>query len=177
VANLPVPVLRTFQSGEVETGAYFNAFRDAVNFVINKPMAFLYQSAGQSVANNTNTAITLDATREDTYGGHSNTTNNSRYTAQVAGTYGIIGHVSWPVNATGVRALELYKNGTVYTSGNQGGPAPVTNWTAQETRITMPLAAGDYVEMFAQQASGGALTLNSGTAPYQTYMSVEWLSN
>lgn len=177
MTNLPVPSPRTATAGEYETGAFMNMLRDAINFLTNKPYAFVYQSAGQSVANNANTALSFDATVWDSYGGHSNTTNNTRYTAQVAGTYGVLCHAAWPQNSTGARQLEPFKNGTAYTSGSQLPATQSTNWTVHETYTQMYLAVGDYVEAWVVQMSGGALTANSGATPYQTYMQVEWLRN
>lgn len=175
MANLPVPVPRTFGVNEIETGGNLNSLRDALLFLLNPPQAFLYQATGQSVANAATVAVNLDGSVWDFYGGHSNSSNNSRYTAVVPGVYQVTAHSSWPTNATGARQVEVYKNGTAYNSGAQDPATQATNWSVGETTVDVFLNAGDYVEMFVQQQSGGALTLNSGTAPYQTYMQVRWI--
>lgn len=177
MTNLPVPNLRTAVAGEFETAAFMNAFRDAIRFLTNKPYAFIYQATAQTTTNAVNAVTLFDATLWDNYSGHNNVTNNTRYTAQVAGTYGVLCHASWAPNATGSRLVSPQVNTVGITSGSQIPATQVTNWTAHETYSQVFLNVGDYVEMVVDQHSGGNLALNAGTAPYQTYMEVEWLRN
>ena len=157
MANPPVPSPRTFTVSETETGGYLNTVRDALNFLLNRPVAVITQTTAQS--NSTASAITFNATTVDTYGGHSNSTNNSRYTAQVAGWYWVRGNVLFVSNVTGNRSCQLYKNGTALTTSFVVYPAASTNYAAMgfETSTLVFLNAGDYVELFASQDSGGAL--------------------
>jgi hypothetical protein len=165
------PTIPTVMPGQPWTSALFNAVvGQALSFLGSKPFFFGYQGTNQSLANGTLTAISLDQTAYDTYGGHSNTVNPSRYVCQYAGIYHILAQVSWPTNATGNRAVEIYKNGTVFTPGTQTAAAGAANWTITQTGLYIPLAVGDYVEVFGQQSSGGALTPNNGSAPYHTWM-------
>lgn len=168
MANLPVPIPRTFTVSEVENAAFLNSVRDALSFLLNKPQAQLYQSASQSIASGAFTAITFDQTLVDTYGGHSNTTNNSRYTAQVAGWYSVSGGIGYLTNATGARGAVIYKNGAALTqaTGSITAASSVLH-VAMAGEFLIQLAVGDYVELYAFQSSGGALsTAGSGYYPY-----------
>lgn len=170
-----VPTVPDWTAGQRVLASQLEQLTTAIRFGQNPPIALLYQSATQTFSNNTNAAVALDATAWDTASGHNNATNNTRYTAVYPGTYNVTGHVSWPQNATGARQLEIYKNGSVYNTGSQIFAGQSTNWTAHETTVEVAMVVGDYVEMWVEQLSGGSLTLNSGTAPYQTYMQIQWI--
>lgn len=176
MANLPIPNPRTAVAGEFETAAFMNMFRDAINFLVNKPRAALYQATAQSVANGTWTATTFDSTLLDTYGGHSNSTNNSRYTAQVAGWYSLRCGGGWVTGtAGGGRGASIYKNGSFYTAG--AAVVGSTNVIAS-TPVSKDvyLAVGDYVELFVWQNSGGALN-TAGSGQYASWMDIAWEGN
>lgn len=176
MANLPVPIPRTFSVVEVETGAYLNSLRDALNFLLNPPLAVIYQASVQSIPNNAFTALTFDTTTTDSYGGHSNSTNPSRYTAQVAGWYELDGGFSLAANGTGVRDGQWYRNGSAISTPGAGvvtgGSAA---YTATEPMPGMPtfLNVGDYVELYVFQNSTAAL--NSNVTTYNSYMTVRWV--
>jgi hypothetical protein len=173
---LPVPNPRTAVAGEFETAAFMNMFRDAVNFLTGKPNAVLPQgSAVTALANNGWTFCGLDTTTFDNYGGHSNTTNNSRYTAQVAGKYLVAGSVSFASNATGVRGARVAKNGTAYQgSGTLVPPNAALPTVVATAAVIVPLAVGDFVELHGFQSSGGALNTIIGADGTTTAMTVSW---
>ena len=165
------PAIPTMMPGQPWTSALFNAVvGQGLTFLGSKPFFFGYQNTAQSFANVTTAAVTLDATAYDTYGGHSNTVNPSRYVCQYAGIYHVLAQISWPINTTGYRVVEIYKNGTIVTPGTQLPAAGSGNWTVSSTGLYVPLAVGDYIEMYGQQSSGGALSPNTGAAPYHTFM-------
>lgn len=162
MGNLPVPNPRTAAAGEFETAAYMNAFRDAINFLANKPMAVLYQTTTQSIATATGTAITFDTTTADTYGGHSNSTNNTRYTAQVAGWYWVYGTVCWSNVSGGNRNTTINKNGSQVPQFGSAVPAAGTTvFPAVDAAALVQLNAGDYVEIIGYQDSGGSVSTHS----------------
>jgi hypothetical protein len=131
---------------------------------LDDPRAQIYQSSGQTLTNNTYQAVNFQAEDFDlpSPGGHSTSTNTSRYTCQsgFAGKYTISGALAFSAHATGIRGGKLMKNGVeVFGSGvmlpNCGGSAA--------TRVPVPaigvdLAVGDYVELWAYQNSGGNLS-------------------
>ena len=84
MATIPNP--RTWGATEAVTAAKLNTdVRDGYNFLLATPRAVMRKTANQSIPNATLTAVTWDLEDVDTDGGHSNVTNNSRYTAQTAG--------------------------------------------------------------------------------------------
>lgn len=177
MANLPVPNPRTAVAGEFETAAFMNMFRDAINFLANPPMATLYQTAATASVNAVWIALGMDTTTVDTYGGHSNTTNNSRYTAIVAGTYEICGTVAWPANSVGARGVRIMKNGSTVITG----AATFTGTTNGDVyAIATPtyqvaMQVGDYLEVWGFQSSGGALSTSVAAADIRSSMNIRWV--
>jgi hypothetical protein len=170
MALLPVPSPRTFSVAEFETGANLNSLRDALLFTLNPPEAQLVQAVVQALANATLTAVTLDSTIVDSYGMHSNVTNNTRATAIVPGSCWVYGMVTTAASAAGSRVAQLYKNGIAipYTQNwvINDGASP----TSVSCASMVQLNTGDYVELFAYQTSGGALnTVANGSA-----LTVDW---
>ena len=173
MANLPVPVPRNWNVGETVAGAFENSIRDGLNFLLNPPIAQMTQSAVQSIANSTITPLAYDGSVVDSYGGHSNVTNNTRYTAQVTGWYYVSGVAAFASNATGVRVGRLRKNGSDVVYFDAWDQAVNGQPTATVTAGILFLNVGDYVEFCGYQTSGGAL--NTFTTGPQPGMSVYWL--
>jgi hypothetical protein len=175
VSNLPVPVPRTFGVQEYETAAYLNAVRDALNFLLNPPVCRVYQATTQSCANATNVAITYDASTVDTYGGHSNSTNNSRYVAQVPGWYLPGGVIA--INATSTTLTTwgyLAKNGSqatpiLFAPSPLGGNNRVWFVAAEEIFLN----TGDYVEIYVNQNDGSAKSTVASATQFST-MFIQW---
>jgi hypothetical protein len=95
---------------------------------------------------------------------HSLVTNTSRLIAPIPGVYQINCSLRWNLNATGTRALNIRKN----AAGNSGGGTSLftatvatlpSNQPSNQTTFSQTFAAGDYIEAFATQTSGGPLTL------------------
>lgn len=171
MANLPVPIPRTFSVSETETGAYLNSLRDTVNFLLNPPEAVVYGNAVQSLANATVTALACDSTILDTYTGHSNSTNNTRYTAQVAGTYLVIVTYASAPNAAGGRNVQPAKNGAAIAYAMTDVDVSQGNFHVTQATALVQMAVGDYVEAWAFQNSGGALN----TIAAESSMQVLWV--
>ncbi len=174
MTNLQVPSPRTFGVSEVEVAAYMNAVRDSLNFLLNAPMASLYQNVSQNIATTVWTAITMDSSLLDTYGGHSNTVNPSRYVAQVAGWCSVGGGAGFVANATGGRGADVYKNGAFITAG-----AGVVGTAGAGASHVTPLSGvmafanvGDYLEIFGWQ--NGANPLATATGQYASYAFIRW---
>jgi hypothetical protein len=115
----------------------------------------VYNTAAQGTASATWTAITWDSEDFDTDAFHSTSTNTSRLTvpAGMAGKYSIKAQLEWNVNATGFRALRIYKNGTVIKQSTEAVPhASIYVGLVMGTDLT--LAVNDYIELFAWQNVG-----------------------
>ncbi len=114
-------------------------------------------SASQTIADSTFTAINWDVESFDTDNLH-NSTNKSRFTVALTGKYLIAGGPTFTPSSgaiitevwinggtTKFRLFEVAVNGTAYI------PARIIT--------IMPLSAGDYIEFYAWQNSGGNLDI------------------
>lgn len=157
-----------------------NAYlRDPVRFLMRKPAAMLRQvTTPQPFASGSFVPVTFNAEDldddMDSVGGHSTSTNTSRYTARYPGWYLVGGGCSWSANATGRRGVRWAVNGTAINGSFVVIPAASANETAVAARaMLVPLNEGDYVELQAYQSSG--VSLNSVlTVDHQPSMSVTW---
>ena len=174
-SNLPVPVPRNWTVGEVGTGAFENSLRDALNFLLQVPAAFVTQTATQSVAASAWTALNFDVTVFDSYGGHSNSVSNSRYTAQVAGWYIVFGCACFASNATGQRGGAVSKNGTRVqgAAGFAQTTSALSPATASPPCIVF-LNAGDYVEIQGWQ-NGASPLATASSSDRDSSMTVVWV--
>jgi hypothetical protein len=99
------------------------------------------------------------------------TSNNSRLGAQTGqtGLYSINASVTFPFNATGIRRIQIRKNAAgSATGGTLIGQTHIPTVTTSAVTTTVMyardayLTAGDYVEVFVLQNSGGSLTTSTG---------------
>jgi hypothetical protein len=173
-----VPVTSSQSPGNFITGALWNAGVKALgDFLLGVPVFQGYQATVQSIPSGTWTALSIDTGVIDSDGGHSNVTNPSRYTNQVAGVYLLLGFSALVANATGVRGTRLSINGSTTVRGSQ------TNLTTVSSSVfaapcwgVARLAVGDYVECQTFQNSGGALNTNNGTDA-TSQMAAFWIAS
>jgi hypothetical protein len=87
----------------------------------------------------------------------------TRLTAPAAGTYAVVVNQQYALNATGVRGLVFKVNGAFVRERSlaPGGDGAVSGGPTHME--ILKLAAGDYVEAFTYQASGGGLALNGAS--------------
>lgn len=178
MTGLAVPTPSQVSPGNYMTAALWNAsVYNGLTFALNVPCFHGYQSASQSIASNTWSAISLNVTTMDSYSGHSDTTNNSRYTAQVSGWYMVSGVVAFGANATGFRAAKVNVNGTtLLNAGNGYAQNTGGTFSCPVTTPNRPvfLNSGDYVELYGFQNSGGALS-TSALGELACGLTVWWL--
>ena len=118
----------------------------------------VYNSAGQSLANETLVALTWDSELYDTDAIHSTATNTSRFTVPsgLGGKWLLNVHIGWTAGGSaGYRGLRPRINGT-----DNGF---VYNYTAgtgisTEYSLVYNLSAADYIEIMGDQSSGGSLS-------------------
>lgn len=174
-----VPSQRTWVAAETPTAAHFNTnVRDAVNFLLSPPRCRAFQGAAQTLTTATLTAVTLDSEDTDTGPGgvadplHSTAVNTSRMTIVTPGRYRVIASSAFASNATGYRECTIKRTGTtVAQSRHQAANGGVH---IEQCVDEVLCVAGDYIEMFAAQSSGGNLALIAGTA--NTFLHVVWVS-
>jgi predicted secreted protein len=120
--------------------------------------ASIYSSGAQLIANNTFTALTAQNEFFDTDGYHSNSVNTSRITipAGLGGKYLVQGQCNFDLNAVGGRVVGIYKNGSAFVPGGIALPS-ATEYVAATINTVVSLVAGDYIELFVRQTSGGNL--------------------
>lgn len=122
--------------------------------------ARVFNSTTISVSNNTDTTLTFDSERWDTDGIHSTSSNTGRLTCVNRGKYLITGSVMFASNATGLRELYIYLNGTTGIA-IQKIPAVSGTDSAVNISTVYDLAVNDYVELVAFQNSGGSLNVQA----------------
>lgn len=139
--------------------------RDVVHW-LRYPPACRIDSTGtsQTIPSGAWTSINMVAEQLDNYGGHSTSSNTSRYTCQRAGLYFVHGLASIAdAGTTGYRASRLLVNGTTIYAGTSTKPATTTTiGTALPACAHIRLAAGDYVELQSFQSQGSALAVKTG---------------
>lgn len=177
---MAIPPLSSWGVGVNPTSTLLNAnIRDAINFLKNRPHAVLRRiTSNQAVSSNTFTPIFWNGEDLDTDGGHSNVTNNSRYTVQTAGYYQLTAVVIWGTNGSGYRQIHLTKNG-VTTSRFGMNTQQVRGVSGAQicisTSVVLGLQAGDYVEVWGYQNSGGSLDVAVSNA--DSRFEIEWVSS
>lgn len=155
-ANFRVPIQGWSSSQQLS--------QDASGRVIT---ARMHRSSDVSIPNSTETKITLNASTFDDVGGFDSV--NNRYVAREAGKYRVNGSIGWDSNGTGVRVAALRKNGTeVARTQSQPNGASATMAVVSDI---ISLNAGDYVELYGVQTSGGSLNI-FGFSSY-TFMAIE----
>jgi hypothetical protein len=101
-------------------------------------------------------AINFTAERRDDNNYHDNSTNNTRLTVSADGWYLIYGEVEFAANATGLRSIYVRVNGATYIAGQR--ISATSSGVATISIATLYyLSSGSYVELMAQQTSGGSL--------------------
>ena len=119
----------------------------------------LVQSAGQTITTSTITALSFDTERYDS-GGYHAAGNPTRITIPtgMGGEYLFVGKVNWATNATGLRFIWMIKNGdTTERRGVISAGAAAGDTHGIGTVLPITLAAGDYMECYVFQSSGGNL--------------------
>lgn len=174
MASVPVP--HQFAVGEVATADNINTYYSAISFLENPPIATLYQGTLQSIPNNSDTAIQFDNTVVDSYNGHSNSTNNTRYVCQVAGYYSVMGTISYQQNSAGGRLVRIRKNGSteIVSSASEQPPSNDFNCVMSTPQIQVFLAVNDYIEVVGLQDSGGSLNTVI-TTQYACGFQIRWV--
>jgi hypothetical protein len=180
---MAVPSQGTVAVGDKITASLWNDdVRDAVNFLISPPRVKVYKTANQSIATSSWACLTWNAEAFDTDTMHDNATANSRITFTTAGTYQIIYNAFWANNDTGLRNHTIEKNGT--TTQNSGTTiiepfaiSPVAaSHSGASISVLASFVAGDWIQAFVWQNSGGALNLSGGSESHASF-SARWVAS
>lgn len=155
---------RTWAAGETLTAALLNThLRDNLIAVGTPRRCQITASSTTDVPDNAWTLISFDGEVYDSDAMHSTGTNPSRVTANATGDYAVHAAVGWAANNTGMRGLQVRKNAAGSPSG--GTAVAQRNWPAGASTVQtvelyreLLLTAGDYIELFRYQSSGGNLS-------------------
>lgn len=144
------------------------------------PIAHLYQTSGgtQSIANSTPTAISFNAQIVDDLNGHQNSPNPTRYTPSVSGYYKAWGLIAYPASGAFDILAQFRKNGAVVVGaapygGTRTASSGFIAMTAQSQATFSMNGTTDYLELWTNQNSGGALSTFSNGTDQQSVMRIE----
>src|SRR5690242_10867425 len=122
-----------------------------------------YAATAQSInPGTTDVPLNLDTEDWDSDNGHSTTTNTSRYTVQVAGTYRVTGIGGVIANATGNRKLGININGGNVRGAQVQLVGMGGNSWCGSVSTEVACVVGDYLEVVIWQSSGIALNTATG---------------
>jgi hypothetical protein len=173
MATVPSP--RTWTVAELLTAAKLNTdVRDSINFFLNSPRALMQRSGTQSITTGTWTTVTWDSEQYDNDGGHSDSTNNSRYTAQTAGWFELSALIIPNNGGTYDRGVRFRKNGT----GNPFGELVLESMNDNSivfSQAWVLLSVSDYVEVQVFQNLGSTIGLVGTLDSSPSYWSVRWI--
>jgi hypothetical protein len=156
-------VIATEVPGNYLTSALWNAnIYNGLTYNLNRPHFVARQATAQSTANSTDTTITWDNVDVDSYGGYNGSVDATKYVIQAPGWYTVTYNICWANNSTGWRAVYLRKNGNGLT-GSWSSTAASSSYPTCNAVFRVLCAAGDTLQIVAQQGSGGSLsTANPG---------------
>jgi hypothetical protein len=165
---MPTPAWATPNHATASTVASAAAFNSHENDLLylkdrvdNPPRCRLNHNTTQSITTGTDTAVAFNAEFQDSAALHDTVTNNSRITIPTGegGQYLFTASVEFASSPTGQRKI-------MFRIGGSSDVALVTVDAAagsQPTRLTTvyqyQASAGDYLEVFVSQNSGGSINL------------------
>lgn len=153
-----VPSVALQNPGNIITHTLWNNGPKAIgDFCVGPPIFRARTSATNSAASGSYVALSFNISDVDSESGHSNSVNNSRYTAQVAGWYQVMGIVVWGSSGVFNAWSAVAKNGAVVAGSPQVLQKPST-YSGILSEALVQLNVGDYIEIWAKQESGGSLS-------------------
>jgi hypothetical protein len=178
---MPVPSIHTWSNHEKPNFRDMNDYlEDPFNFLMNPPMVRLRKTTSQSIPNTTSTALIWDYVEVETVN-FWDSTNPTKLTPSVPGWYVGTAGFSFNSNATGVRAMNVIKNGSVtervltvshdaYTNGG------ITVVSRGNIFLESFNGTTDYITVEVQQTSGGALSIIADVVERQPDVTLRWLA-
>lgn len=135
--------------------------------------ARVYRTTNQSITNTTLTAFAPDTVDYDAGSPTAfwSGSNPSRLTAPQGGKYTVGCSVLWDTSTSGNRSVYVVKNGTTGTR-LAGEQMTANNGGVLNVATTLNLTAGDYVEFYVLQNSGGSLNVTATEQISQMWISL-----
>lgn len=164
MASRTIPRTAQKAATQLITGALWNAGPYAMgNFMLNVPVFRGVQNASQAVASNVWTPMFLQSETIDTDNGHSNVTNNPRYTCQVPGWYYIEGYIALNSGQPASRVESAIAKNSTIVPGSCQFLLRQNDLQSLMTATFVQLAVNDFVEVWGRQQSAGSLNTFAGT--------------
>jgi len=166
--------ISTFTAGQVLTAAQMNDLGENSNNYRVPPMCSLYRSAALShTASGSYQAIAYDAERftQTDSGMWSAGSNPSRITLVTPGVYRVNARITFGAASGTVIAAAFYIDGSVGAFYFSDTGLASAYYASGETIVVSN--GSTYVEVYAYQATGGAMTYGVGTT--QTEFSATWI--
>lgn len=137
-----------------------------------QPAVSAYIDSGQAILDSTLTQIWFGVEAFDRQNMHSVTVASGTFTIPVggAGIYLLSANVDLDGNSTGVRNIQIYKNGGYFLARSYFGLSGVN----ASCTITQPvsLSAGDTIQLYVYQTSGITLNARSNSVEGGTHLSL-----
>lgn len=164
--------MTTFFAGDQLTAA-------ALNAVTDKPICQLFQTAAQTLTDNTTTALTFTGTEDiDTHNFHDPVTNPDRITPTVPGYYRVTATYGSATLATQVTVLlTITKNGTGMSVGRRPtvGTTPTGIATLATEIIMTANGSTDYFSATALQDNTASSSQATATGTTASSLSAEFI--
>ena len=125
----------------------------------NTPNFYVWkEDANQTISNNTNTLITFNDEKFDSDSAYAS--NKFTVPSGKQGVYFINGQLTWLDPSVDDKALHvyIYKNGSQYTEAKDRSSE---NDQTVNVSALLSLSAGDYIEIYGRQGTGGNLICTS----------------
>jgi len=146
----------------IPSGATITNNGTATNFGIssaNTPNFYVWkENANQTISHNTSTLITFNDETFDSDNAYAS--NKFTVPSGKQGVYFISGQLTWLDPSVDDKALhvKIYKNGNEYTEGKDRSSE---NDQTVNVSALLSLSAGDYIEIYGRQGTGGNLICTS----------------
>jgi hypothetical protein len=159
-SGTPVPRVysQATQPGGGNIGDIWIDTDSAQNVVGAVPRFDTIRTATQSVGNNTTTVVTYSTITENTGGFVS---SSGAVTVPLTGRYSITGQISWALNGTGYRQIQITQNGTAIWGNLISGSIAASTNDSGVAVTSERLTANDVIRIQGTQNSGGALNITS----------------
>lgn len=137
------------------------------------PRTSVYNNGTQSIASGSFVALTFDSEEYDIGPMHDAVTNTSRVTipSGQAGLYLVSGYVYFS-NINAAIFATIYKNGGEVRGVRVSAKGNGSEDFALSVTTHLSVSAGDYIELRAQQNTGGAASVGSATTGVSNRLSV-----
>jgi hypothetical protein len=156
-----------------------NYLESPLSFLLNPPMVRLRKTTTQSIPNTTSTALIWDFVEVETVNMW-DATQPTRITPSVPGWYIGTAGFSFTNNATGIRAMNVIKNGSttervITVSHDAYTDSGITVVSRGNVFFESFNGTTDYITIEVQQTSGGALSVITDVVERQPDLSLRWL--